>query len=128
MQRVASCSCGGLTATCQGDPELVALCHCTACQKRTGAPYGIAAFYRRSSVGISGQHSSYERSSDSGFGIVFHFCATCGSTVFWEPARKPDMIAIGVGSFADPGFPGPSKEVHTEDRHRWIAPLGSSRD
>jgi hypothetical protein len=32
---------------------------------------------------------------------VFHFCPSCGSTVYWEPARKPDMIGVAVGAFAD---------------------------
>lgn len=128
MQRVATCSCGSLKARCVGDPELVALCHCKACQRRTGAPFGIASFFLRENVTVEGQHRSYRRSSDSGFGLVFHFCGDCGSTVFWEPERKPEMIAVGVGSFADPDFPAPAKEVHTDNRHPWVRPLEPARD
>lgn len=39
------------------------------------------------------------------------------------PSRKPDMVAIGVGSFGEPGFPKPSKEVHSESRHECVEPL-----
>lgn len=123
MERTATCSCGMLKAHCLGEPASVSLCHCRACQRRTGAPVGVAAFCRRESIEVEGPFRDFARSSDSGFRIVFHFCGLCGSTVFWEPSRKPDMIAVGLGSFADPGFPGPGDEYHAEHRHDWIAPL-----
>ena len=44
MECTATCSCGQLTVRCAGDPISVSLCHCLACQKRTGSTYGIAAF------------------------------------------------------------------------------------
>jgi hypothetical protein len=72
-------------------------------------------------VSISGQGRPYTRSSDSGFDVTFHFCAGCGSTIFWEPQRKPEMIAVAVGAFADPTFPPPSTSVYEEHRHRWAA-------
>ena len=121
--REATCSCGNLIVRCSGDPEKVSLCHCIACQKRTGTPYGIAAFFRKERIEVYGAYKSFERSSDAGFALLFHFCGTCGSTVFWEPSRMPDLVAVGVGSFGDPDFPGPSQEVHTECRHGWVKPL-----
>ena len=125
MKREASCSCGELRVLCSGEPESVSLCHCVACQKRTGGPFGIAAFFKRENAEVVGTYRDYSRSSDAGFGLVFHFCPNCGSTVFWEPSRKPDMIAVGIGAFGDAGFPAPDKEVHTECRHGWVQPLGS---
>ena len=62
----------------------------------------------------------YRRRSDSGFDVVFHFCAQCGSTVYWEPMRKPEAIAIAVGCFAEHDFPPPSKAVYEANRHRWF--------
>ncbi len=123
MVREATCSCGSLRAQCSGDPELVSLCHCVSCQRRTGAPFGVAAFFRKENVEIIGPYKDFERSSDAGFRLVFHFCANCGSTVFWEPTRKPDMLAIGVGFFGEKDFPSPVKEVYTECRHSWVLPL-----
>ncbi|MCV2871263.1 GFA family protein [Defluviimonas sp. WL0050] len=123
MVREATCSCGKLLVRCSGEPELVSACHCTACQKRTGAPFGVAAFFRKERVRVQGQFHTFSRSSDSGYLLKFHFCVGCGSTVFWEPLRKPDMYAIAVGAFGDPDFPAPSQEVYTEGRHAWIAPF-----
>lgn len=119
--RKAGCSCGRLTAVCTGEPALVAICHCAACQRRTGSAFGVAAFFPRPSVATSGPARSFARQSDSGYRVTFHFCPDCGSTVYWEPARKPDMIAVAVGAFVDPDFPAPSKEAHSESRHPWVS-------
>ncbi|MCV3240156.1 GFA family protein [Mesorhizobium sp. ZC-5] len=124
MTRIATCACGNLRVTCSGEPAKVSLCHCLACQKRTGSTYGIAAFFKRQDVRVDGPSKSYERQSDRGFPVWLHFCPDCGSTVFWEPQRKPDAIAVGVGSFADPTFPAPTQSVYGEHRHAWVSDPG----
>jgi hypothetical protein len=68
-----------------------------------------------------GDHADYDRPADSGFRALHHFCPACGSTVFWEPSRRPEMIAVAVGAFADPAFPAPRKVVFEEHRHPWAA-------
>ncbi|HEY7687040.1 MAG TPA: GFA family protein [Dongiaceae bacterium] len=118
--RPASCACGQLRIDCLGEPQKVSLCHCLDCQRRTGSTYGIAAFFLRKDVRTAGRASVYKRSSDSGHGVTFHFCPDCGSTVYWEPERKPDAIAVAVGSFADPTFPAPTQSVWDERRHPWV--------
>ena len=118
--RTASCTCGQLRITCHGEPQKVSLCHCLDCQRRTGSTYGIAAFFLRKEVRTEGRASTYKRSSDSGLAVTFHFCPTCGSTVFWEPERKPEAFAVAVGSFADPSFPAPTQSVWNERRHTWV--------
>lgn len=122
--RTARCSCGKLEVRCVGEPASVSLCHCLECQKRTGSTYGIAAFYPRSAVEASGQATTYTRSSDSGHPVTFHFCPDCGSTVYWEPGRKPDFVAVAVGAFADPGFPEPTQSVYRQHRHSWVREPG----
>lgn len=119
-KRTACCACGELEVVCAGDPVSVSLCHCLDCQKRTGSVFGIAAFFPRIDVKVSGAFSNFTRPSDSGHDVIFHFCALCGSTVFWEPSRKPDHIAVAVGAFADPDFPKPGKSVYLQHRHHWV--------
>ncbi|QGX98043.1 GFA family protein [Roseovarius faecimaris] len=121
--RHAACACGALGLSCRGTPALVSLCHCTQCQKRSGGPFGIAAFYPAEAVEIAGQSTRFTRESDHGHPVDFHFCPVCGSTVFWYPRRKPGMIAVATGAFADPAFPAPTQEVFTEHRHLWVRPL-----
>jgi hypothetical protein len=123
MTRTATCCCGNLRVVCEGEPQKVALCHCLACQKRTGSTYGIAAFFRDQDITTHGRSSLYTRQGDSGFRVTFHFCPDCGSTVFWKPERLPDVTAVAAGAFADPTFPKPVSAVHLESRHSWVGDL-----
>ncbi|MHC1944835.1 GFA family protein [Bradyrhizobium sp. UFLA06-06] len=120
MTRVATCACGQLRVTCQGEPLNVSLCHCLECQKRTGSTYGVAAFFARADVAAQGEACEYSRIGGIGSTVVFHFCPNCGSSVYWEPGRAPDLIGVAVGAFADPDFPAPSQSVFTQRRHAWV--------
>lgn len=123
MKHRASCSCGQVEIRCGGEPAMISACHCTACRKRTGSAFGVAAFFNRDDVQTGGQTSTYSRTADSGFDIVFHFCPHCGSTVYWLPARLPDKIAVALGAFSTITFEAPLKEVYTENRFSWMPPL-----
>ena len=119
-RRTATCACGQLRAICSGEPHKVSLCHCPACQRRTGGPFGVAVFFPREAVSVEGEASIYRRAADSGFYVVHRFCPRCGSTVWWEALRLPDRVAVALGAFADPHFPGPSQTVNAESRHTWL--------
>jgi len=116
--RTASCSCGQLTATTTEDPVRVSVCHCLACQRRTGSVFGAQARFRRESVDIKGQSKQYVRVGDEGSKITFNFCPACGATVHY--AIGEEYVAIPVGAFAEPGFPAPSFSVYEERKHAWV--------
>jgi hypothetical protein len=127
ITRQACCSCGQLTLTVVGDPVRVSVCHCLACQRRTGSAFGVQARYTLGQVQIEGPSSSYTRTGDSGQSITFHFCPRCGTTVHWELAHFPDMIAVAVGAFADPTFLSPQFSVYDSRRHPWVDISGPVR-
>ena len=102
--RTAMCSCGQLTAIVIGDPIRVSVCHCLACQRRTGSVFGAQARFPATSVTIQGESREYIRTGDSGGRCHFRFCPACGATVFYTLADTPEQIAIPVGAFADPKF------------------------
>jgi len=88
-QRVGECHCGALKVITAGEPERVYLCHCKACQRRTGTAFHFGVTYRRSQVRLAGQYKIYERGADSGSQIRFYFCPNCGSNLRWESERNP---------------------------------------
>jgi hypothetical protein len=115
--RRASCTCGQLSLTCSGEPVRVSVCHCFACQQRTGSAFGVQARFRREQVSADGQ---YVRVGDSGNRITFHFCPVCGSTVYWELAGLPEFVGVAVGAFADPTFPPPTVSIYEARQHAWV--------
>jgi len=118
--RLASCSCGQLTAEVIGEPVRVSICHCLACQRRTGSVFGQQARFRREDVSLSGASSEYVRVGDEGTRVEFHFCPNCGSTVYWKLAGLEGYLAIAVGAFADPNFPEPRVSVYESRKHGWV--------
>ncbi len=98
----------------------VSICHCLACQKRTGSVFGAQARFPRAQItSIQGPETSYVRTADSGSTATFHFCPSCASTVYYELSAEPDFVAVPVGAFADPQFPPPKVSVYEARRHRW---------
>jgi hypothetical protein len=120
--REAACHCGQLTLAVEGDPFVVSICHCLACQRRTGSAFGMQAAFTRDQIEISGRYNGYTRVSDEADQKphVFHFCPDCGSQVFYTEEDDADLVVVSVGSFADPDFPPPTESGYNSRRHRWL--------
>lgn len=119
--RTASCSCGQLSAKVSGEPVRISVCHCYACQRRTGSVFGAQARFPRDAVEISGEGTEYVRVGDEGGGTRYTFCPMCGSTVFYVADDEEERIAIPVGAFADSSFPPPTISVYEARMHSWVA-------
>jgi hypothetical protein len=117
----AACSCGQLHLAAEGDPVRISICHCLACQRRTGSVFGVQARFGVSQVHLEGRWKEYTRVSDADEEErTFRFCPECGSTVFFQTASAPDIVGIPVGAFADPSFPAPWVSVWESRRHSWV--------
>lgn len=128
-ERHASCSCGQLSVVARGEPVRISICHCLACQRRSGSVFAAQARFPQDAVTISGQATEYVRVGDSGGSATFRFCPVCGATVYFSLNVIPGFIAIPVGAFADPQFPAPRVSVYEGRRHAWVSvPDDAERD
>src|SRR6516162_5820086 len=107
--------------TIEGEPSRISMCHCLECQRRTDAVISNQARFRREQVTFGGKATVWKRTAESGNALTFHFCPTCGSTVYWEGEGFPGYVAVAIGSFAEPNFPAPTIAVWEESRHPWIS-------
>jgi hypothetical protein len=105
----------------EGEPVRVSVCHCLACQRRTGSVFGMQARFSIEGFRAEGEFKEYVRySDDEGEERRFSFCPECGSSVFYKLGSPPEFVVIAVGAFADPGFPAPRVSVWEERRHSWV--------
>jgi hypothetical protein len=116
----ARCSCGAVTLSLPGPSELVVACHCIDCQRRTGAPFGVGAFYPAEVVTISGTPKEFTRTAASGGKVHSYFCPNCGSTVYWKAENLPALIGVAVGALTDPKYPAPVRSVFEQSKHIWV--------
>ncbi|MEP6785825.1 MAG: GFA family protein [Sphingomonadales bacterium] len=122
--RRATCSCGQLAVECAGDPVRISVCHCLDCQKRSGSSFAAQARFPEERVVISGDAKQWTRTGDEGGGAVFSFCPECGSTVFYHALAQPELVAVAIGAFAEPGFPPPDYSVYESRKHAWVEIVG----
>jgi hypothetical protein len=116
----AACSCGQLRLTADSDPVRVSICHCLACQRRTGSVFGVQARFTPDQVQIEGRHTDYVRISDEGGATTFRFCPDCGATVYYTNDSDPNLVGVPVGAFADPTFQAPIRSIYEMRQHAWV--------
>ena len=118
--RTASCVCGQLRIEVEGEPRIVGVCHCLACQRRTGSVFAALASFA-APYKVSGEASEYVRTGDQGARFRFRFCPVCGTNLFHtEEDVDAASVGVAVGAFADPGFPPPRVSIYDCRRHPWV--------
>jgi hypothetical protein len=123
--RSAACSCGQLRIQVRSEPRGVGICHCLACQQRTGSVFAALASFS-APFAVSGTATEYVRIGDQGAKFIFRFCPICGTTVFHTEEGNDKTVSVAVGAFADPDFPPPQVSVYDSRRHPWVQlPLGT---
>ncbi len=119
----ATCACGQVSITVNALPTMHGICHCSNCKRRTGSAFGISAYFDRvavvSQVGDTRTYSFHHAAQ--GHDQERHFCARCGTTLFWFVSTVPDKIGIAGGCFADGALPEPGYSASDRKREAWLS-------
>ena len=119
--RKARCSCGAVEVSIgNAEPDAVVVCHCIACQRRTGSVFGIGVYYPKDALTITGKTKEFARDTDSGGKLRSHFCPECGTSVYWTVDKQPGRFGIAAGAFGDLSLPTPARSVWEETKHPWV--------
>ena len=127
MSSVAKCHCGDVIITCDAEADPVIVCHCELCQRRTGSFFGVTAWFERTAVTIEGETTEFRRTTgDAGLEFSFNFCAKCGTSIWWSPARADGplkgKIGIAGGCFGAEKLPCPKLSIYEKRMHSWVTP------
>jgi hypothetical protein len=99
----------------------VSVCHCLACQARTGSAFGAQARFPAENVELEGGHLSFVRTADSGRKVEYRFCPRCGSTVTYAIEDFPELVAVPLGAFGAADFPPPLYSIYESRKLPWLA-------
>ncbi len=98
------CGCGAVRFAVSGPFLGASYCHCTRCQRRTGAGASANARVKADDFRVvSGEDriSSWAPSD----GAEKFFCGECGSALFSRSPAAPDVIGVRLGALdTDPGI------------------------
>ena len=88
-----SCLCGAVRFSSDHPLRPVIVCHCGQCRKTSGHLWAATSVPRDTlRIEDGGALRWFQSSARARRG----FCATCGSSLFWDPVEGPD-ISIGAG-------------------------------
>jgi hypothetical protein len=103
-----SCLCGAIRFTVDAPVSELRACHCTACQKASGAGGSVNAVVPVSRFNITqGTPKRYDAKADSGRTLHRYFCGDCGSPIYSQRATEhKDLVVVRAGLFdrKDPGM------------------------
>lgn len=96
------CLCGQVryTATVEGDPTSI-VCHCTHCQKQSGAAFSFNVVVPLAALNIQGTLKTFEDRGDSGHKVWRKFCPECGSPIMSALEAMPGIAALKAGTLDD---------------------------
>ena len=100
------CLCGAIRYATNAEPVQVVYCHCKFCQRATGSAYLVEPIFEKTSFQIiSGKPATYTQdSAGSGKRVTINFCTTCGTKLFLDFERFPEILGVYGGTFDDPNW------------------------
>lgn len=118
MNHEGGCLCGAIRYQAEGEPIVVALCHCSKCRRAAGAPAVAWAMFEQSAFRVvNGDPKLYASSP----GVERGFCGVCGTPLTFAADFMPGLVDVTVGSLDDPEALPPSMHIWESKRLRWQA-------
>ena len=127
MRIDGACHCGEIRYEAEVDPEKVALCNCTDCQKLSGSAFRVNVFVDEDDLEfLSGEPVEYAKTGESGNKRVQAFCGTCGSGLYATSAGEgPRVYGLRVGTSRQRDQLVPKRQAWLRSRLDWLSDLDS---
>ena len=111
------CLCGALRFRAEERPIETGYCHCTLCQRSTGAPVLAWASFPVDAFAYTKGHSTSYESSPRGHR---EFCNRCGTQIGYRQTDAATTIDVNVGCMDDPPQFPPENHIYAGDRISWF--------
>ncbi|MCZ4345918.1 GFA family protein [Devosia neptuniae] len=116
----AACACGATEMSINGPCVSMFMCSCLDCQRATGTGHSTIALVPAGAFGLAGKAKAFDRPSDSGATFTRHFCPDCGTPLYGQSSRAPDIRMIPVGFFAGQNdWYAPNQLIFSRSQQVW---------
>ncbi len=120
--RTGKCLCGMCSYEIDDEPIVIAICHCTDCQRLSGTGHTTGAMFPESSIRLFGQPATYKIESNAGNTVTRLFCGTCGSPLFGKNTGMPGFMTVAMGTLDTSDGMLPQVEIFTRNQRAWDHP------
>jgi hypothetical protein len=116
------CDCGFLRYRMETTPLFVHCCHCTWCQRESGASFALNAMIEADRVTLlSGEPDVVDTPSASGKGQKIARCPRCRIAVWSNYAGAgPVLRFVRVGTLDNPNLLPPDIHIFTSTKQSWV--------
>ncbi len=97
------CLCGAIRYSVSQPLDKIIACHCTHCQKASGTGASHNAAVPTAAVTFTaGKPKMYSDVAASGNILKRFFCGDCGSPIYSQREKMPEMMVLKVGTLDRP--------------------------
>ena len=113
------CLCGAVHYQVEGEPHIVAHCHCNACQRGSGAGHTTGAMFALAGFQLSGQVREYKYKSDNGNEVTKVFCPVCASPILGRNTATEGYVTLSLGTMDNSSDFKPQVIVFNSNQKPW---------
>ena len=115
------CLCGAIRYDVLLPLEKLVHCHCTDCQKASGAGASANAVLPTGKLRFTqGEPKIFSKRVDSGNTLHRGFCGNCGSPIYPRRDHLPDITVLKVGSLDDSDGLSIAMSIWMKSRRPWM--------
>ncbi len=119
IQVNGTCHCGNIEIEAKIKLSEVRACHCTDCQKMSGAPLRAIAVGPAEKIKIKGIPKEYIKIGDSGNKRIQAFCSNCGTQLFATDMKRR-LYNLRTGFLEQKNELKPKTHVFTHSSMTWV--------
>jgi hypothetical protein len=114
------CLCGAIRYTVSVPITELRACHCTHCQKASGAGGSVNAVIPTAALAITqGTPKRFAAKADSGRTLYRFFCGDCGSPLYSQRATTPETSVLRAGTLDEAGDMRITAHIWTKSARSW---------
>ena len=115
-----SCLCGTIRYSVSVPITELRACHCTNCQKASGAGGTVNAMIPSAAFRLTqGTLKRHTGIADSGRTLHRYFCGDCGSPIYSQRVNTPEMLSLRVGALDNAGDMKITAHIWTRSARPW---------
>ena len=116
------CLCGAVRYSVTDPPAKIIACHCTHCQKTSGAGCSHNVAVKAAQFRLTqGTPKRYDDRADSGNILYRFFCGDCGSPLYSQRSATPDIMVVKAGTLDDSGSMQVAMNIWTRSARPWMS-------
>lgn len=116
------CLCGAIRYEVSVPIKNVVACHCTNCRRISGAGSSHNAILPSSALKFTAgtPRRYHDTTANSGNLLFRHFCENCGSSLYSQREKMPEMVVLKVGTLDDAAGLRLAMNVWTDSALPWM--------